>query len=321
MSVPYELESLLKTFQELNLPPMDELSPVEVLHLPTRVYLTKTSKAQAAFLVERDSESALAGRDIGKIRVTSLHWQTEGESRPRPALLITLLSRDPSTLRGFIIAALGLIPAIQRVDDDTALAYLGDLAAALSERENRELTVRGLWGELFFMKQFPTVDLGAAAWQHSGKERFDFAVADDRYEIKTYGGATRKLQFRHQQLHVEAGQTLTLCSMRLIESAAGLSVVGLAARIVNDLSDPAAKVRVLTALDKVADTEAQESELLFDVTVAEQTIALTPEDKLPRLNALLPAGVVDAHLTIDITNDRLRECGFAEVQKFLRTGE
>ena len=262
MSVPYELESLLRTFQDLSLPPTDELSPVEVLRLPTRVYLTKTSKAQAAFLVERDSESALAGRDIGKIRVTSLHWQTEGELRPRPALLITLLSRDPSTLRGFIIAALGLIPAIQRVDDDTALAYLGDLAAALSERENRELTVRGLWGELFFMKQFPTVDVGAAAWQHSGKERFDFAVADDRYEIKTYGGATRKLQFRHQQLHVE-------------------------------------------------------SELLFDVTVAEQTIALTPEEKLPRLSALLPTGVVDAHLTIDITADRLRETGHKQVREFL----
>jgi hypothetical protein len=105
--------------------------------------------------------------------------------------------------------------------------------------------------------------------------------------------------------------------MRLIESAAGLSVVGLAAQIVNELTDPAAKVRVLTALDKVADTEAQESELLFDVKVAEQTIALTPEDKLPRLNALLPAGVVDAHLTIDITNDRLSEIGREQVREFL----
>jgi hypothetical protein len=56
---------------------------------------------------------------------------------------------------------------------------------------------------------------------------------------------------------------------------------------------------------------------LFDVTVAEQTIALTPEDKLPRLNALLPAGVVDAHLTIDITADRLRETGHEQVKMFL----
>ena len=318
MTVPYELESLLKTFQDLSLPSSDELSPVKVLDAPARVYLTKTSKAQAAFLVERDSESSLAGRDIGKIRVTSLHWQTEGESRPKPALLITLLSRDPSTLRGFIIAALGLIPAIQRVDDDTALAYLGDLAAALSDRENRELTVRGLWGELFFMMQFPSVDVGATAWQHSGKERFDFAVGTHRYEIKTYSGATRKLKFRHQQLHVEPGQTLTLCSMKLTESAAGLSVVGLAARIVGSLENPAAKVRVLTALDKVADTEAQESELLFDVAVAEQTIALTPEERLPRLDAILPVGIVDAHLTVEIASDRLREVGHVEVQEYLR---
>jgi hypothetical protein len=105
--------------------------------------------------------------------------------------------------------------------------------------------------------------------------------------------------------------------MRLIESAAGLSVVGLAAQIVSELTDPAAKVRVLTALDKVADTEAQESELLFDVTVAEQTIALTPEDQLPRLSALLPPGVVDARLTIDITADRLRETGYEQVREFL----
>jgi hypothetical protein len=68
---------------------------------------------------------------------------------------------------------------------------------------------------------------------------------------------------------------------------------------------------------EVADTEAQESELLFDVTVAEQTIALTPEDKLPRLSALLPPGVVDAHLTIDITTDRLREIGREQVREFL----
>jgi len=50
---------------------------------------------------------------------------------------------------------------------------------------------------------------------------------------------------------------------------------------------------------------------------AEQTIALTPEDKLPRLSALLPPGVVDAHLTIDITTDRLRETGHEQVKEFL----
>jgi hypothetical protein len=204
---------------------------------------------------------------------------------------------------------------VQKVDDKTALDYLEDLAAALNVVPSSELSVRGLWAELFVMKLFPSIDLGVLSWQRKYSERFDFAVGEHRLEVKSYAGPVRKLEFRHQQMHVEDGLDLSVISLRVLESAAGQSVTALAYDVMNQISNPAASIRIMTALEQVCDLEAQDSELLFDLAVATESVAFSPGNLLPRLNSALPDGILDAHLTVELRDQHLSAQGADAVTK------
>jgi hypothetical protein len=204
---------------------------------------------------------------------------------------------------------------VQKVDDKTALDYLEDLAAALNAVPSSELSVRGLWAELLVMKMFPSIDIGALSWQRKYSERFDFAVGRHRLEVKSFASPVRKLEFRHQQMHVEDGLELSVISLRVLESAAGQSVTALAYDVISQTVDPAARIRIMTALEQVCDLEAQDSELLFDVAVATDSVALSPANLLPRLGSALPDGILDAHLTVELREQHLAYQGAVAVTK------
>jgi hypothetical protein len=307
------LEILLQMFQGMETPEKGRLTTTEFMSGPQMVYLVRTDKGRPAFLIERPADVGQIAKEVGKIRINSLQWGLPGSEAHRPALLVTLLSPDPGVLRGFLIAGLGFIPEILKVDDPTALRYLEDLAAALNATGGSELSVRGMWAELFVMDLFPTVDEGADAWQRRYSDRFDFGFGKYRLEVKSYAGPQRKLKFRHQQMHAEEGLELAVVSLRVCESAAGLSLIALATAIVARLNDPAAKTRVMTAVDKICDLEAEESELMFDPAVAAETVALTIAGQLPRLPANLPAGVIDAHIDVELGSQHLTTAGKAGV--------
>jgi hypothetical protein len=65
----------------------------------------------------------------------------------------------------------------------------------------------------------------------------------------------------------------------------------------------------MTAVDKICDLEAEESELLFDPAVAAETVSLTTAGQLPRLPANLPDGVIDAHLDVELGPQHLTTVG------------
>ena len=311
------LEILLQMFQGMDTPEKGRLTTTEFMNGPQMVYLVRTDKGRPAFLIERPADVGQIAREVGKIRINSLQWGLPGSDTHRPALLVTLLSPDPGVLRGFLIAGLGFIPEILKVDDPTALRYLEDLAAALNATSGSELSVRGMWAELFVMDLFPTVDDGADAWQRRYSDRFDFGFGKHRLEVKSYAGPIRKLKFRHQQMHAEEGLELAVVSLRVSESAAGISLIALATSIVARLIDPAAKTRVMTAVDKICDLEAEESELLFDPAVAAETVSLTTAEQLPRLPANLPNGVFDAHLDVELGPQHLTTVGKIGVKETL----
>ena len=312
-----KLDILLQMFQGMETPEKGRLTTTQFISGPQMVYLVRTDKGRAAFLIERPADVGQIAREVGKIRINSLQWGLPGSDAHRPALLVTLLSPDASILRGFLIAGLGFIPEILKVDDLTALRYLEDLAAALNATNSSELSVRGMWAELFVMDLFPTIDEGANAWQRRYSDRFDFGFRNHRLEVKSYAGPIRKLKFRHQQMHVEEGLELAVVSLRVSESAAGTSLIALATSIVARLDDPAAKTRVMTAVDRICDLEGEESELLFDSIVAAETVALTLDKLLPRLPANLPDGVVDAHLDVELGPQHLTLVGETGVKEYL----
>jgi hypothetical protein len=308
------LESLLQLFLAMETPQKGRMATAEFVNGAQLVYLVRTDKGRPAFLIERPADVGQVAREVGQIRINSLQWGFAGKPGHRPALLVTLLSPDPGVLRGFLIAGLGFIPEILKVDDQTALRYLEDLAAALNASSGSELSARGLWAELFVMELFPTIDQGADAWQRRSSDRYDFGFGKFRIEVKSYAGPTRRLKFRHQQMHAAESLELAVISLRVSESAAGVSLTALATRIVALLSDPAVKTRVMTMVDKVCSLEAEESELLFDIVTANETVALTPAQLLPRLPHSLPDGVIDAHLDVELSESQVRCIGAMSVQ-------
>ena len=313
------LDLLLRDFQQLPVPNANQMSTIAIAGLEEpRVYLGKTHDSRAAFLVERPSGLSVAGSDIGQVRVSPHKWIEPGEEVTRQALVVTLLARDPAVLRGFLIAGIGFIPEIRKVDDQTALRYLEELAAALHAPAARELSIRGLWAELFFMRAFQNYNLALTAWQRSLKDRFDFAVGPNRFEVKSFSGAERILKFRHQQTYAPDGQILEIVSMRLQESAAGVSLEDLADEVVNGLSEPAERVRILRAVDQVVGDQGANREVLFDPGIADESIGITQADSLPRLPQELPDGVRDVHLDICIEDSNVLVRGIEAVRAHIQ---
>ena len=312
------LDNLLKEFKSLPVPEVGRMATI-IIGQPDvpRVYLGKTHDSRAAFLVERPSKLSLAGGDIGQVRVSPYEWSDPVDNIERQALVITLLARDPAILRGFLIAGIGFIPEIRKVDDRTALRYLEELAAALHTPTSREMTVRVLWAELFFMRTFASYDAALGAWQRNLSDRFDFAIGINRFEVKSYSTAERLLKFRHQQTHAPEGQELDIVSIRLQESAAGESLERLANYVIKNLSGPADRVRVLRAVDQAQGEQGIEREVLFDVGIAEETIGLTRGDMLPRLPLDLPEGVRDAHIDVSIPDIEPERLGVVAVKTYV----
>lgn len=312
------LDNLLRDFQALPIPEPERLSSIVIDATVPRVYLGKTHDSRAAFLIERSDSLSLAGGDIGQVRVSPYEWSDPNDQSEKQALVITLLARDPGILRGFLIAGIGFIPEIRKVDDKTALRYLEDLAAALRTPTSRELTVRGLWAELFVMRSFVDYKTAFQAWQRTLGDRFDFAIGSHRIEIKSYSTAERLLKFRHQQMHAPEGQTLDIISVRLQESAAGRSLESLSMEIVKELSDPSDRVRLLRSVDQVQGDQGDERELLFDIGIAEESVGVTTEFALPRLPSELPQGIRDAHLDVFIVESNLLCVGLSAVKEHVR---
>lgn len=90
-----------------------------------------------------------------------------------------------------------------------------------------EAEITGLWGELILLDSFETPDKAIHNWHENLDSRYDFAVRDQRLEVKTTLGALRLHTFSSTQLPQRAGTTVTVASVLAEHTNDGETIVSL----------------------------------------------------------------------------------------------
>lgn len=174
-------------------------------------------------------------------------------------------------------------------------------------------SVQGLWAELFLISQASQPSILVDAWHTIVEDRYDFAMNDQRIEVKSFSGDTRLHHFSLEQLHPPEGIKTLVASVSVESSQAGISIVDLREKIQTRLGS---NLDTLLYLDRVialtlGDAWQQASDMYFDERLAEESLAFYEVTIIPSVNPNLPSGVSGVHFRSDLT-----ECPTIEISHY-----
>ena len=164
-------------------------------------------------------------------------------------------------------------------------------------------SVQGLWAELFLIAQSRQPAILVNAWHTLPEDRYDFAMKDQRIEVKSFSGSIRQHHFSLEQLHAPEGVKTLVASMRVERSQAGESITDLREKIQTHLGSDS---NLLLHLDTVialtlGDGWQQADEACFDQRLAKESLAFYEAAAIPSVNPNLPFGVSGVHFRSDLT--------------------
>ena len=174
-------------------------------------------------------------------------------------------------------------------------------------------SVQGLWAELFLISQTGQPATLIEAWHTVVEDRYDFAMDDQRIEVKSFSGNVRLHHFSLEQLHPPEGVKALVASVSVESSQAGISIVDLRERIQIRLGsnlNPLLHVDKIIALT-LGDAWQQASDARFDERLAEESLAFYETSGIPSVNPNLPSGVSGVHFRSDLT-----ECPTIEISNY-----
>ena len=174
-------------------------------------------------------------------------------------------------------------------------------------------SVQGLWAELFLISQARQPDTLVDAWHTVVEDRYDFAMDDQRIEVKSFSGDIRLHHFSLEQLHPSEGIKALVASVSVKSSQAGVSISDLREKIQTRLGsdlDPLLHIDRVIALT-LGDAWQQASDARFDERLAEESLAFYETSGIPSVNPNLPSGVSGVHFRSDLT-----ECPTIEISHY-----
>ena len=159
-------------------------------------------------------------------------------------------------------------------------------------------SVQGLWAELFLIAQARQPDILVEAWHTVPEDRYDFAVDNQRIEVKSFSGNIRRHHFSLEQLHPPDSIRVLVASVSVKSSQAGVSIEDLREKIQIRLGS---NLDALLHIDGVivltlGDAWQQASDVRFDERLAENSLAFYETSKIPSVNPNLPVGVSGVRL-------------------------
>ncbi|KUL31261.1 PD-(D/E)XK motif protein [Actinoplanes awajinensis] len=176
---------------------------------------------------------------------------------------------------------------------------LRSLFAAMRNATQREEI--GLWGELLVIAHASDPILLAEAWGSDPLRVFDFAVGNDRLEVKTTASAYRQHIFSLPQLEQSATSNVVVVSIVTSDVGSGTSVLDLLDRIDRRLRDrPDLRQAVLHRAVNVAG-ETLNSPRRFDETQALITARILDFSSVPQPQ--VPDGIVNLSWTVRLSSD------------------
>lgn len=219
---------------------------------------------------------------------------------------IILCTGEDSTLHAYFLrVASTILISLKNQPTQSDVAHVMDrfieLFRAMTKPSRK--SVQGLWAELFLIAQSRQPALLVNAWHTLPEDRYDFAMDNQRIEVKSFSGSVRQHHFSLEQLHPPEGVKTLVASMRVERSQAGESITDLREKIQTHLSGES---NLLLHLDTVialtlGNSWQQADEACFDQWLAEESLAFYETAAIPSVDPNLPFGVSGVHFRSDLT--------------------
>jgi hypothetical protein len=245
-----------------------------------------------------------------------------GESLTIRAAVLRCLTADRALEDYFLGVALTLV---RRAEDNPALEYASEFESLLRLFERLSTpsskTISGLWAELFLISKASDTAAAARAWHTTETERFDFAAANLRLEVKSYSGPARQHHFSHRQTWPPTDVEVIVLSVPVEQVTAGISLAelmnGICAALSNHL-DMQAKVQEVVAAT-LGGSLALGLEARFDERVADQGMRFFRIEDVPRLSDPLPMDILSANILVSLEDSDPLETSWLELSGRLST--
>jgi hypothetical protein len=232
--------------------------------------------------------------------------ESAGATETHRFTIIRCTDDDPGTreyflrIGGTVLEAIGDEPSSGGVG--RTLEQLVELFRALTAPPRK--SVIGFWAELFVIAYSGDPSALVRAWHQSPGERFDFALAAERLEVKGALGRVRRHHFSLEQLLPVSGVEVLIASVLLERSSAGPSVSELIESIKSALAEDAAAVLhvdTIVALTLGSAWRRAMDERL-DGGVARDSLAFFQPSAIPRPPGSMPPGVTEVRFVSDLSS-------------------
>ena len=170
-------------------------------------------------------------------------------------------------------------------------------------------SLQGLWAELFLISQAREPATLVDAWHIMPEDRYDFAMDNQRIEVKSFSGDIRIHHFSLEQLHPPEDVKALVASVSVESSQAGESIADLKEKIQTRLGS---NLDTLLHVDRIialtlGEAWQQASDTRFDERLAEESLAFYEISKIPSVNPNLPTGVSGVRFRSDLTESPTTE--------------
>lgn len=232
--------------------------------------------------------------------------EPDGSTESRRLTIIRCTDDDPVTreyflrVGGTVLEAIGNEPTSEAVN--RTIERLVELFRALAAPPRK--SVIGFWAELFVISHAHDPAALVRAWHQLPDERFDFALGEERLEVKAAVGRVRRHHFSLEQLLPIAGVDVLIASLLIERSAAGPSLYELVESIRSEVAGDAAQVLhvdTVVALTLGTAWRAAMNER-FDGNVAAANLSFFRPSIVPRPPGTMPPGVTEVRFVSDLSS-------------------
>ncbi|MGE5554252.1 MAG: PD-(D/E)XK motif protein [Betaproteobacteria bacterium] len=200
-----------------------------------------------------------------------------------------------------ILTLLGDSPS--RSDVTAAVNRLVELFQALTEEPRKSL--QGLWAELFLVANGSDPTTLIQAWHVNPADRYDFALGDQRIEVKSASRRLRQHHFSLEQLSPPPGSRVVVASVFTEPMGGGVSVMDLLTQIHRRI---AGNANAALAVDRIVGATLgngleRGNEEKFDFELAESSLQFFDVRSIPRIDLVdVPPGVSEVRFKADLSN-------------------
>lgn len=159
---------------------------------------------------------------------------------------------------------------------------------------------KGLWAELYFMKQYGGFKEWAPYWHTEPTRIFDFSNGNKRIEIKSTTNMERIHEFSHRQLMALPSEEVVIVSILLQEDDTGCSLADLIAEARAKIIGTSNYIKLEKAIRKTGMTDSEEGPK-FNIAYVNQKVAWYKAADIPQFPTEEPNGVSGTHYKSDLT--------------------